>query len=1226
MYRAISGVSPANPPKIAHRAPGAALAAETIRRRISVQLLAGRFLEIDDRCVDLATNEDVQLRFEPPAETREPRAARAPSAGSLEPSREQTDWLRRCATLFVLRHPHLAPLVDYGVVGHLRFEARGAGLPRRLWRARDAASAAALQSVVEFLHACGVSAGRLVWDRVVEVHGRPVLEIDALTGTSFGEAPEPALAEERGTLWRMVRPDPNGTWGGVVPGIRLQPRTVLGPLVEVLECDGHAGPRRVFLQSPPGAGATTLLTLASREARLRGYVPVCVAALRRLPALGRLLAGRHVMLIDDDDGDRPLRQCLATSATLVSLSIASPHPHVLIRTCRQAPAGHPALAMDPLTPEALVAMLPGWPDSRGDSTARQRAAREARGVPKRFLALMTGDDPQASRPPWTSSPRPASGLLRVAETAAPYVASRPAPRPALVDRPLVQARDVTERAAALAERGLHAMAERLLRQALGVVGRRGEVGSAGRVALALAVLLRDRGRSDEAMRLVERAQSHFANAGEPGGLLDAARLLGACRTDVGRLAEGDAVLRAARMVAEDVGDPQQRVRVDAELARSAYWQWRLEEACRVVSPRSDEGGTPGVVASERLAVRLALARREFCVAGRRASRLLDLFDRLPTRADQCQACLAAADLYATVTDLDGLHRVVEQGLGVARAAHLPLVGVKLRVTCLEGLVRARRGAEAARLARRLMRTRVDQLPPLLRARTQLAIALALPDDTGTAMFQAAARRFAQHSGAAALERRWEEDPPMELVEGLLELLQICQEADDDARALAQVCVRLKDQLRGSSVAIFGRDPHAGPLASAGPRLCDRPRVVERALETGLTIPPSLNGGYPEAAAAIRYAGSITGALVCRWSVDTAFDSARVAALLSAAAGASAPAVRALLDRGARPGVPAAGDDFELLGTSSSMQEVRRAIQRSAAAPFPALIEGESGSGKELVARALHVLGPRRERKFCAVNCAALTDELLEAELFGHARGAFTGAIAERVGLFEAADGGTLFLDEVGELSGRAQAKLLRVLQESEIRRVGESFARRVNVRIIAATNRRLDAEVAAGRFRQDLLYRLNVIRIRVPPLRERLEDVPMLALHFWADHMTRLQSRATLTPETLAALARYDWPGNVRELQNVMAALAVRAPRRGRVGPDHLPEVIAAAASPRNATLEEARRSFERRFVRAALLRAGGHRGRAAAELGLSRQGLAKLLARLQVEPGPAAEGGEFPV
>ena len=273
-------------------------------------------------------------------------------------------------------------------------------------------------------------------------------------------------------------------------------------------------------------------------------------------------------------------------------------------------------------------------------------------------------------------------------------------------------------------------------------------------------------------------------------------------------------------------------------------------------------------------------------------------------------------------------------------------------------------------------------------------------------------------------------------------------------------------------------------------------------------------------------------------------------------------------------------------------------------------------GKELVARAVHQLSPRRERRFCDVNCAALPDDLLESELFGHARGAFTGAVADRPGLFEEASEGTLFLDELPDLSPRGQAKLLRVLQQQEVRRIGETFTRKIDVRLVTAANRDMKAEVADGRFRQDLLYRLDVIRIRIPPLRERPEDVAVLAEHFWTDSARRVGSNARLTHAVLAELSRYHWPGNVRELQNVMAALAVAAPARGRVQAALLPAAITGTTTVTSRRLADARAQFERRCVEVALARAGGSRTRAASELGLSRQGLLKTMARLGMVEG----------
>jgi transcriptional regulator with PAS, ATPase and Fis domain len=352
-------------------------------------------------------------------------------------------------------------------------------------------------------------------------------------------------------------------------------------------------------------------------------------------------------------------------------------------------------------------------------------------------------------------------------------------------------------------------------------------------------------------------------------------------------------------------------------------------------------------------------------------------------------------------------------------------------------------------------------------------------------------------------------------------------------------------------------------------------------------------------------------MVARWPADRVAppEAVEVLELVSAVA---APRIEVLLQR-ARTEAQAATLIPELVGISRAIADVRHAVARAAGAPFSVLVEGESGVGKELIARAVHCLSPRRERGFCDVNCAALPDELLESELFGHARGAFTGAVVDRAGLFEQAHGGTLFLDEVADLSLRAQAKLLRALQQQEIRRVGESFARPVDVRLVAAANRDMRAEAAAGRFRQDLLYRLDVIRISVPALRDRPEDVPVLAYHFWRTAAARVGTSAALSPAVVSALAAYHWPGNVRELQNVIAALAVAAPRRGRVAAGLLPAAISGATPPRTTRLAEAREQFERRFVAAALAQAGGNRARAARALGLSRQGLLKLMERLHV-------------
>jgi len=301
----------------------------------------------------------------------------------------------------------------------------------------------------------------------------------------------------------------------------------------------------------------------------------------------------------------------------------------------------------------------------------------------------------------------------------------------------------------------------------------------------------------------------------------------------------------------------------------------------------------------------------------------------------------------------------------------------------------------------------------------------------------------------------------------------------------------------------------------------------------------------------------------------------------------------------------------IVAASQPMIEVLELVERAAEYKTTVLLTGESGTGKEVLARAVHAQSPRRNEAFVAVNCAAIPENLLESELFGHAKGAFTGADRARRGLFVEADGGTLFLDEIGELPVPLQAKLLRVLQEEEVRPVGESKPRRVDVRVLAATARDLEREVAAGRFREDLFYRLNVLRILVPPLRERRADIPLLADHFLARFREALGKPVrTLTDEALEKLVAYRWPGNVRELENVIER-AVILSAGPRLGPSDLPPNVAAHGTEPagdedegDLSLRRARRAVEIELIRRALEATGGNRTHAARRLGISHRAL----------------------
>ena len=314
---------------------------------------------------------------------------------------------------------------------------------------------------------------------------------------------------------------------------------------------------------------------------------------------------------------------------------------------------------------------------------------------------------------------------------------------------------------------------------------------------------------------------------------------------------------------------------------------------------------------------------------------------------------------------------------------------------------------------------------------------------------------------------------------------------------------------------------------------------------------------------------------------------------------------------------------QLQGESPAWREAKRLLPPVAESDLPVLLLGETGTGKELMARAVHALSARKRRAFVAMNCGATPDSLIESELFGHARGAFTGAVGERPGLFEAADQGTLFLDEIGDASALLQMKLLRVLQEGEVRRVGDTIVRKVDVRIVAATHRELDEAAGAGSFRADLLYRLNAVCVRLPPLRERGTDVLMLARLFLARAARAIGAGPLeVTPALAGRLMRHRWPGNVRELANGCAYSVRVAGARGVVGIEHWPTSLE-SASPARHGLHAETRALEERRLRETLERTRWNKSRAARSLGLSRQGLLKKLRRygLAAEHAPLEDG-----
>ena len=311
----------------------------------------------------------------------------------------------------------------------------------------------------------------------------------------------------------------------------------------------------------------------------------------------------------------------------------------------------------------------------------------------------------------------------------------------------------------------------------------------------------------------------------------------------------------------------------------------------------------------------------------------------------------------------------------------------------------------------------------------------------------------------------------------------------------------------------------------------------------------------------------------------------------------------------------------IIGRSPPMRALYGLLERAAELDITVLVTGETGTGKELVARAIHHHGPRKDRPFVAINCGALPSELIESELFGHARGAFTGAVETKAGLFEEASGGTIFLDEIGELPLAVQVKLNRTLQEKEVRRVGDAVARRIDSRVIAATHRDLKADVAAGRFREDLYYRLNIFPVQLPPLRERREDIPLLAMQFLQKAAkTYRQPVDGFEPDALRALTGYAWPGNVRQLENAIER-AVAIATGPRVGMDALPQEITGGQQgtlpadllvkmPFREAVDLARDRASRDYLIALMREFGGNVTRAAERAGMERESLHRLLKR----------------
>jgi DNA-binding NtrC family response regulator len=1104
---------------------------------------------------------------------------------------DQLRWTDRCSALRALHHHSIAPLVDFGLLGEAsRFEAWSCG---PAWTGAAQVSASARDCVQQFLSAAGLSSGLLAPDCVRVAHGGTAVVLPE-SGTGY---PQEADADAAETPLRAR-------------GLAIIDRQGVSALSEMFHGIGGTRPHLAALWGPPGSGKRTAVRELARVARVHGFVPVA----SRLVAsrYAELWRGRTLFVIGDGEGGNRW-------SAFLDVALRDPQPHVLLMVGNEEWRSIDGVRLGRVPADAMVAAIRPSPLRDDLERAVRRVGERAQGLPGRFVTLLWPHSLPGDGVDRSSARR---GLSRVAERPAAYgredatddlvVAPLPAcewPAPG----ELTALRRKRDAAVVQLANGRHAPGLRQLRQAIGGLARRSDWANAADGALALAGPLLRRGRPRDALAAIDEGCQYARRSGREGVLLDLATLNGEAWIDLARLDEAESVLGTTLTTARAAGDPVRVAAASITLARCLYWRGQYADAA------SELGGPPAEMPTLRvrhalLAARIAVGLLDVNRAMSRVLAAAEWASVDGSAASKAAVNFTAAFVHLAVGDLDAVERDVSESIAAAHAAHDPLRGIRARLLRAEAERRRGRPAAAAAHLQRLRRV-MATMPPALRARWELCSALARGDGDPK---EVVARRVAA-TGLGALTL-YVSDPRVHsgsrlvtdpFVDELVAILRVCQTAEDEGVVLKDVCVRVRQHLRAAAVAfatVLGK--RAEIVCGDGARIDTA--IAERAADLGLTIAPHRCEDRIEAAAPVHYGGRPIGVLCARWTLGTTDDTSRAASVLTMSAAAAAPMLAATIARRQQVVVDGAS---ELLGVTPAMAELRNSVERAAGAPFAVLIDGESGSGKELVARAIHRGGARRHRAFCSLNCAALPDDLVEAELFGHARGAFTGAAGDRAGVFEEAHGGTLFLDEIGELAARAQAKILRVIQEGELRRVGENVSRRVDVRIVAATNRDLRREVEAGRFRLDLLYRLDVVHITVPPLRDRREDIVVLAEHFWREAAARVGSRATLGAATLAALARHDWPGNVRELQNVLAALAVRSPRRGVIPPSALPPPFGVDAGGDASRLEEARRTFEERFVRAALVRTGGHRGRAAAELGVTRQGLTKLMTRLGISP-----------
>jgi tetratricopeptide (TPR) repeat protein len=963
-------------------------------------------------------------------------------------------------------------------------------------------------------------------------------------------------------------------------GLGIIERRAVSVLSEMFHGFGGCRPSAAALSGPPGSGKRLVVRELARTARLHGFVPVTSRLVTsRCAALWR---GRSVFVIGDE-ADRDRWPAFLDAAVRDAL------PHVLLVVGSGEHRSIDTVRLERVAVDALVAAIRPRPLPPDLERAVRRAADRALGLPGRFARLL-----------WPKGLDTHETDRRPARRRLPKVAEQPAVygREELVDELLSEAEPACawpapgelatlrrRRDAAVVQlgQGKHAAGLRQLRQAIGGLARRSDWGDAADGAVALAGALLRRGRARDALAAIEDGRHYARRSGREAALLDLATLNGEAWIDLARLDEAESVLATALAAARAARDPARVMAASLALARGLYWRGQYADAAAVL------GSLPRDVPALRvrhtlLAARIALGLRD---VNRAMSLVLDAGESARAEGaagNRAAVSCTAALVHLAVGDLHAVERDVAESMAAATAAHDPLRLIRGRL--LRAEAERRRGRQAAALAQleRLRRLMATTRPDCRRAGSW----------RGRSRSATAIRRRSSRSvwrRPASVRWRWrvgsrgpagQEASPSR--SSTISSPSCASARPPTTRAACEGGLRPRPAtLRAAGVAfaaLLGR--RADIICGDGARL--DLGIVERAADAGITIAPHRRDDRIEAAAPVQYGGAPIGVLCARWPLGSTDDTSRAASVLTMSAAAAAPMVAATIARRQQPSFEGAG---ELLGVTPAMAELRKSVERAAAAPFSVLIDGESGSGKELVARAIHRGGPRRHRTFCTLNCAALPDDLVEAELFGHARGAFTGAAADRAGVFEEASGGTLFLDEIGELAARAQAKVLRVIQEGELRRVGGAgHGRSTSDR--RSHQRDLHREGRAGDS-GSTSYKLDVDASCAA--RDRREDIVVLRA-LWRGR--RRASAAARPGATIGALARAT-PG---------AGAAGHPRRTGRAGRPQARGVASALRVVRRRPKQRRHgsttraRTFEE--LRAGCRALRRPRGRAAAELGVT--------------------------